>query len=292
MDLRQLRYYKEIVEQKSISKAAEQLNIAQPPLSMLLKQLETQYGQPLIKRYREKWEVTQLGQFVYEHAVQMLTLSETFEQRIHYMNQGEFGHLRLGISSSCVHLIGHLLRDFSTNFPTIQLKITNGASEHIQQLLLENELDLAIILHPDKRTPLEIIELPISPFALAIPINWSATFTKHNWQQQMQQYPFISLEAMDGYSMHESIFSYLKKQHITLTINATCKDISIAKRLVAEEVGMSILPKNDTIHSEAIAYFPLPDFELNIKPVVCFKTEATTSKLVMHFIASLKKHFQ
>ncbi|MEY8560759.1 LysR family transcriptional regulator [Jeotgalicoccus halotolerans] len=72
MDIRQLRYYKEIVDQGSISKAAERLHIAQPPLSQLLKKLEDDFNTELIRRYRQKWEVTESGELLYRYAVQIL----------------------------------------------------------------------------------------------------------------------------------------------------------------------------------------------------------------------------
>jgi len=59
MDFRQLYYFKEIVKQGSVSKAAEVLHIAQPPLSQLLKKLETDLGTTLIHRYRQKWGLQQ-----------------------------------------------------------------------------------------------------------------------------------------------------------------------------------------------------------------------------------------
>lgn len=72
MDIRQLRYYKEIVDQGSISKAAERLHIAQPPLSQLLKKLEDDFNTELIRRYRQKWEITESGELLYRYAVQIL----------------------------------------------------------------------------------------------------------------------------------------------------------------------------------------------------------------------------
>lgn len=72
MDIRQLRYYKEIVDQGSISKAAESLHIAQQPLSQLLKKLEDDFNTELIRRYRQKWEVTESGELLYLYAVQIL----------------------------------------------------------------------------------------------------------------------------------------------------------------------------------------------------------------------------
>lgn len=126
MDLRQLRYFKEIVDQGSISKAAEVLHMAQPPLSMLLKQIETRYGTPLIKRYRQKWEITEAGQMLYNHATHMLQQMELFDVKMDYMMQGEVGQLRLGVSSSCIHLVGDVIRQFSQSYPKVELQIFKG----------------------------------------------------------------------------------------------------------------------------------------------------------------------
>ena len=72
MDSKQLHYFKEIVEQGGISKAAEVLHIAQPPLSQMLKKLEMELGTTLIYRYRQKWELTETGEVLYQYATRLL----------------------------------------------------------------------------------------------------------------------------------------------------------------------------------------------------------------------------
>ena len=70
IDIRQLHYFKEIVDQGSISKAAQILHIAQPPLSQQLKKLETELGTTLIHRYRQKWELTETIQLCRKIVIQ------------------------------------------------------------------------------------------------------------------------------------------------------------------------------------------------------------------------------
>lgn len=91
MDIRQLRYYKEIVDQGSISKAAERLHIAQPPLSQLLKKLEDDFNTELIRRYRQKWEVTESGELLYRYAVQILGQMAEVKKRINEVEEGSPG---------------------------------------------------------------------------------------------------------------------------------------------------------------------------------------------------------
>jgi len=288
MDIRQLRYYKEIVDQGSISKAAEALNMAQPPLSMLLRQLEEKYGMSLIKRYREKWEVTEAGQMLYEHAVQVLQQMEMFDVKMGYMMQGESGQLRMGVSSSCLHLIGETIRDYTLRFPQVQLQLLKGDSAKLEHMLFNNEIDMAIILAPENMEYYESIALTTVPFALAVPNDWYEHITSNSFSiQKIKQYPLVSLEAMEGYTMLENIIKYLENENIPLNIVAKCKDITIAQYLVANQVGISILPKIETGQYSELRYIDLPQLDTTIQPMVVYKKEALLSQICKNFITFL-----
>lgn len=286
MDIRQLRYYKEIIDQASISKAAEVLHMAQPPLSMLLKQLETKYGTPLIKRYREKWEVTEAGQMLYEHAAHILQQMEMFDVKMGYMLQGEVGQLRIGVSSSCLHLIGERIRAFTIKYPKVQLQLIKAESAKLEQHLFANEIDMAIILSPENMDLYESKVLPSSPFALAIPNEWyEQLMTEPFSLQQVMEYPFVSLETMEGYSMQENIFKYLEEWNTPLNIVVKCKDITLAQYLVTQQVGISILPKIDSSENNGLRYIDLPELTTIIEPKLFYKHEAMSSQLCKNFIA-------
>ena len=291
MDLRQLRYFKEIVDQGSISKAAEVLHMAQPPLSMLLKDLEKRYGTPLIKRYRQKWEITEAGQMLYQHAKQMLQQMEMFDAKMDYMTQGEVGQLRLGVSSSCLHLVGDVIRQFTQTYTKVELQIIKGDSEKLQQMLYDNEVDIDVILAPENSEQYEEISLTPSPFALAVPKKWADQIDFDTKSiQKLEQFPFISLEAMEGYSMLEKIMHHFNEMNVSLNIVTKCKDISVAQYLVAKEVGISILPKVQLGYWGEIHFVDLPDFEIAIQPKLLYKQEATFSPICRNFIALFKSN--
>lgn len=100
MDVKQLHYFREIVNQESISKAAEVLHIAQPPLSQQLKKLEMELGTILIHRYRQKWELTETGEVLYQYAEKLLSTMKDIKQQIVEIERGSAGVLRIGVSSS------------------------------------------------------------------------------------------------------------------------------------------------------------------------------------------------
>ena len=105
MDIKQLKYFKTIVDEGNISKAAEVLHMAQPPLSQQLKRLENELGTVLIKRYTQQWELTETGKTLYRHAVHMLQDIKGIKQEIREIEEGIRGTLSVGVSSSCVNFL-------------------------------------------------------------------------------------------------------------------------------------------------------------------------------------------
>ena len=102
MDIKQMIYFKTIVEEGTISKAAQVLHMAQPPLSTQLKQLEDELGVQLLKRGHRKVELTQAGKLFYKRSLQILTLSE---MTLHEMKETQNEIIRIGITSSNSGLI-------------------------------------------------------------------------------------------------------------------------------------------------------------------------------------------
>jgi LysR family transcriptional regulator, salicylic acid-responsive activator of bsdBCD len=284
VDLRQLHYFKVIIEEGSISKAATRLHMAQPPLSMMLKQMETYYGVPLIQRYRQKWEITEAGKEVYEFASKMLQHMDDFKLRMRYMAEGSAGKLKIGVASSCVQFIGQAMKRFGSMYPNVVIDIVKGDSEKIAKQLNDNEIDLAIILDGADYQQFEKLPLQSSDFGLVIPIKWKVNFEKN----KLEHYPFISLDKMEGYSMLETIMGQLESNHISLNIVATCKDISIAEYLVANEVGISILPEQALKLTSAVTFIKLDQINVEINPVALYKKELTYSKLAQNFIQLLQ----
>ena len=75
MELRHLRYFVAVAEEKSFNKAAERLFISQPPLSRQIKQLEEEIGVTLIDRDNRPLKLTEAGEFFYDHALQIIKKS-------------------------------------------------------------------------------------------------------------------------------------------------------------------------------------------------------------------------
>ncbi|EEL35039.1 MULTISPECIES: LysR family transcriptional regulator [Bacillus] len=286
MDFRQLYYFKEIVKQGSISKAAEVLHIAQPPLSQLLKKLETDLGTTLIHRYRQKWELTATGEILYQYANQMLMQIQDVKQQIQEIEQGIGGTVSIGVSSTCSNMLIDYVSTFRTQYPNVKIKIVTGNSEELLKKLEQREIDVALLLRLGNSEQYEMKILKKQPTAVIIPSSWATSFSsQHVTIEQIAQFPFIMLGAMEGLSFNEDLFKVFDEHQVKPNIIIECKDIRMVVALVSRGLGLSVIPRMDYTSSflEHTTLFELKQFDFHLEPVIVKLKDQRISKVASQF---------
>lgn len=119
MDLKHLHYFCVIVEEGQITKAARILNMAQPPLSQQLKNMEDELGVRLIYREGKKWEVTEAGYALHTRAKRLLAEMEDTCREIGEFESNVTGTLSIGTSSVCMSLVTEPLGRFHQDYPDV-----------------------------------------------------------------------------------------------------------------------------------------------------------------------------
>src|SRR5271168_2685176 len=96
MNLRQLTYFRAVVEHGSLVAASEVLHVAQPPLSVAIKQLEAKWSVRLFDRVGRGLVLTEMGRAAYDRACQLLGAASAVDQEMAAMGQGFAAHIRVG----------------------------------------------------------------------------------------------------------------------------------------------------------------------------------------------------
>ncbi|MBZ5752583.1 LysR family transcriptional regulator [Metabacillus rhizolycopersici] len=271
MDIRKLHYFKEIVKQGSISKAAEVLHIAQPPLSQLLKKLETELGTTLIHRYRQKWELTETGELLYRYATQMTMQMQAVKEQIQEIEQGTAGMVRIGVSTAYSNMLIDYIIKYREQYPNVKISIINSNSEELLKRLEQREIDVALLLRTNNSEQYNMRILKGQPYVVIIPTSWSSSFpSQHATFEQIAQYPFIMLGAMEGVSFTEDILKAFDDHHVKPNIIIECKDIMMVASLVGRGVGLSVIPRMDYASPllEHITHLELKHFDFSVEPVI------------------------
>jgi LysR family tcuABC transcriptional regulator len=146
MDMRQLRYFVQIVESGSMAKASRQLYIAQPALSQQMARLEEEVGKPLLLRSSRGVLPTENGSALYHHAKFIL---RQLDQAISVARQDTAalsGRVTLGLAPTTNCQIGlPLIRHLRQRLPGVMVNVVEGLSGHLEHMTRVGQLDLAVL---------------------------------------------------------------------------------------------------------------------------------------------------
>ena len=135
-----------VAENLNFSKAAEELFISQPAVTKHIKELESKLGTALFERKGNKVYLTKSGKLVYRRLKQIKQQYRDLEYELGRLSEAFNGSLRIGASSTISqYLIPSVIASFHRRYPKIKLDLFNGNSFEMEQKLLDNEIDLALV---------------------------------------------------------------------------------------------------------------------------------------------------
>ena len=135
-----------VAENLNFSKAAEELFISQPAVTKHIKELESKLETALFERKGNKVYLTKSGKLVYRSLKQIKQQYRDLEYELGRLSEAFNGSLRIGASSTISqYLIPSVIASFHRRYPKIKLDLFNGNSFEMEQKLLDNEIDLALV---------------------------------------------------------------------------------------------------------------------------------------------------
>ncbi len=148
MDLRSLHYFVTVAEELNITRAAERLNMSQPPLSSQIKGLETELGTTLFVRGKRRLAMTEAGELLYRRAKQLLELSEQTRQEIRSL-EGLAGTLNISlVEGRAPYLLARWISGFRQEFPRVGVRLWNGSGDEVLARVLHGLADIALVAAP------------------------------------------------------------------------------------------------------------------------------------------------
>ncbi len=135
-----------VAENLSFSKAAKELFISQPAVTKHIKELESKLNTTLFERKGNRIYLTKSGKVTYTHLKKIKQFYNELEFNLEKINNNYKGNLRIGASSTISqYVIPKTIAAFHKRFPKIQLYLLNGNSFQMEQKLLNNEIDMALV---------------------------------------------------------------------------------------------------------------------------------------------------
>lgn len=146
MIIEPLEIFKKVAEEKSFSKAAEDLFLSQPAVSSHIRNLENEFGTKLIYRSSKHVDLTPAGEIFYEQACKIINQYKEAKEKINQIQSVVSGNLRIGASFTVgEYILPELVSQTATRYPNLDITVTIANTEEIAQGLRQNRLDVALV---------------------------------------------------------------------------------------------------------------------------------------------------
>ncbi|CAM3719855.1 LysR family transcriptional regulator [Mesobacillus zeae] len=280
MDIRQLRYFIAIAEEKNITAAANRLHISQPPLSMQLKQLEQELGVNLVERNGKRMELTDKGRLLYNHALHLVNSLEEVKNELAETEEGRKGTLALGINTLSFPGITELLHQFHGQYPQVTFKIVQNDSAFLSEQIRNRTIELAFIRLPLEQRDLTYQHLYSEPFVFVTKEQTPSQISL----KELAEYPII-LPSTEGLGLYHTIAEAFSREHLSPATIGECSDTKVLIELVTAGIGSTILPRSvlQSYALDDLNSVPLLDTDMNSSLGIIW--------LQNHFLSSPARHF-
>jgi LysR family transcriptional regulator, benzoate and cis,cis-muconate-responsive activator of ben and cat genes len=272
MELRHLRYFVAAVREGSVTRAAKTLNMAQPPLSRQLQQLEEELGAVLIERGSRPLRVTDAGRFFYEHALSILDRAEALKMMTRRVGQIDKGRFGIGFVGSILYgPLPQMIRRFHATYPDLEIEMLELTSVQQVSALKEGQIDIGFgRLHVDDPA-IEREVLVEEPLVAALPIGHPLLDNPGPLRlDELVLHPLIVYPSKPRPSYADQVLSMLRERRLKASSVREVRELQTALGLVAADVGISLVPAAvQRLRRDDVIYRPLQDGTVTSPIILC-----------------------
>ena len=302
MGLRQLEYMLKVAEERSFSKAAKKLNIAQPSLSQYILNLEKSMGIALFDRTKTPISLTHAGEVFRLKAEEILRMNHELKTQMEDMAGLKIGKVTIGISQTGAHFIPKVMARFYKKFPSVEVDLLEASSsEEMEKWLQEGVVDLATLILPLSSDILSYEIIQEEKMLVALPIHHP--LVKEMKTKEKHLYPWISLSLLkdEQFILPKStqrsrmVFDTLFQEAGFLPkILCETKTMDTANAIVASGLGVGFtLPQVIRADDkDKLALFSLNSALMTRTLVLAYKKEKYLPKIAHEFLSIAKRVVQ
>lgn len=247
--LSQLRCFVEVATELHFGRAAERLNMTQPPLSRQIKQLEHELGVPLLERTRRSVSLTASGRAFLPEARDILQRCVTAASKARFALQGEAGRVVLGYSAGANHAyLPKVVAAAQRLLPQVELELREMVSDDQLEALRAERIDLGLIRLPADLRGLTMTCVVSEPMTLVMPRQHPLSRRRRLLQlTDLHHEPFIMYQPGDGRYFHEMLQALFHSTGVTPTFVQYVRHTHSMIGLVNAGIGLAIVPASTAL---------------------------------------------
>ncbi|MDR3096277.1 MAG: LysR family transcriptional regulator [Paraburkholderia sp.] len=288
MELRHIRYFMAVAEERNVTRAAEKLGIGQPPLSQQIHALEDELGVRLFRRTGHGVLLTEAGEAFLTDAKRVLENARQAVQNAQSAGRGEVGQLNIGFTGSAAFnpVVVNLIRKFRKSYPNVSLTLAEGNTAQLLSCLDDGRLDVAFVrLGNQSPAGVAFHHIAVEPMKLVLPTTHPLARKRKIPLNGLAQDPFVLLPREASPTLHDVIVGACLEAGFAPVIGQQAPQLSSVVNLVAAEFGVSLVPASVCqIRVEGVVYADVLGGNISIRLALASRKDATTAKIA-NFLA-------
>lgn len=276
MELRHLRYFVAVAEERHFGHAADRLQMAQPPLSQAIRKLEADLGVELLSRTTRRVELTAAGTAYLERARQILADVDGAGHEARQVAAGSLGRLAIGcVGSATYSLVPRLARGLATRLPGIDFAFRGEMLVPEQvRALRAREIDIALLRPPVRDEAISVEVLRRDRLVAALPHGHRLAREGTLDIIDLVDDPFVVHSGRRDAVMYDTVVRLARSAGFAPRIRHEVEETSTLVTLVAGGLGVAIAPEPvSALQLPGVAYVPLADPQAWIELAVAFVGE-------------------
>ncbi len=259
--LHQLKVFEAAARHGSFTRAAEELFLTQPTVSMQIKQLTKSVGLPLFEQVGKRLYLTEAGRELFATCRQIFDTIAQFEMKVADLKGLKQGQLRLAVITTAKYFIPRLLGPFCQLYPGIDIALQVTNHEGILERMSANLDDLYILSQVPEHMDVNYQPFLENPMVVVAPINHRLAKEKNISIQQLEDEPFIMREPGSG--TRRSIQKLFDEHNISVKVKLELGSNEAIKQAIAGGLGISVLsrhtlmPESSDLTILDVEHFPI-----------------------------------
>ncbi len=238
--LRQLQIFEAIVRHNSFTRAAEELFLTQPTVSMQIKKLTSTVGLPLFEHVGRNTIPTEAGHELYEACSKIFTALSNLETKVDDLKGMKKGRLRISGITMAKYIAPEILGEFSRLYPGIDLSLKVTNRERVIERMLNNRDDLYILGQmADYETDIEMHPFSPNPLVVLAPHDHPLSGKKNISLKEIAEQPFIIREPGSG--IRDIMMRVFREKNLQIKVRMELGSNEAIKHAIVGGLGLSVL---------------------------------------------------
>lgn len=290
MEIKQMKYFVEVVKNGGMTRASKHLYIAQSTISKNIKSIEDEFNVTLFDRRKKHIILTDIGQIFYDKCVEALAILDDLSLEMDDVTNIERGHIRLGISAIMdVRLFTESLNQFHSMYPNVTYEVVEGGGKAVEFYLNNDEIDVGITTLPVDDDIYHAVPLYKEKLMLVVDKNSKYAKQSSVYLGDLKNERFIMFH--DDYYIKDQIIESCRKVGFHPKVVAKMAQITFIENMILDGIGVSILPESIvSILNKDITGIEITGGDVNWNLGIIWKKESYINYVTREWINFLKSY--